>query len=106
MRLGQFARKHDIPVQDIIAYLEEETGEKFHANAKIFDTLEEKVFTHFEIIPADSTTAEIASRAESALKETDEEPEKETRSTEPTIEETVPEKISAEQVPVLKTPPS
>ncbi len=52
MRLGQLARKYDLPVQDIIDFLEEQTGEKFHPNAKLYDAIEDKVFTHFELIPA------------------------------------------------------
>lgn len=51
MRLGQFARKYDIPVQEIIEYLEGEVGEKFHPNAKLYDVIEAKVFNHFEIMP-------------------------------------------------------
>ena len=56
MRLGQLARKHDVPVQEIITYLEELTGEKFHPNAKLYDTLESKVFEHFDLMP---TTKEV-----------------------------------------------
>ncbi|MEQ9229045.1 MAG: hypothetical protein RIF46_00065 [Cyclobacteriaceae bacterium] len=52
MRLGQLARKYDIPVQDIIEHLEEQTGEKFHANAKLYDAIEDMIFTHFELMPA------------------------------------------------------
>ena len=51
MRLGQLARKYDIPVQDILTYLEKETNEKFHANAKLFDAIEEKLFQHFDLYP-------------------------------------------------------
>lgn len=54
MRLGQFAKKYDIPVREIITYLEEETGEKFHPNAKLYDTLESKVFEYFELQPETS----------------------------------------------------
>lgn len=51
MRLGQFARRYDLPVQDIINYLEEETGEKFHPNGKIYDSVETKLITHFDLLP-------------------------------------------------------
>lgn len=51
MRLGQLARKYDIPVQEIISYLEEQTGEKFHPNAKLFDSIESQVFDHFDLHP-------------------------------------------------------
>lgn len=51
MRLGQLAKKHDVPVKEIIAFLEEQTGEKFHPNAKLYDTLEAKVFEQFNLQP-------------------------------------------------------
>lgn len=53
MRLGQLARKYDIPVQEIIEYLKEETGEKFHANAKLYDAIETQIFKHFDLYPDD-----------------------------------------------------
>ena len=53
MRLGQLARKYDIPVQEIIDYLNEETGEKFHPNAKLYDAVEEQIFKHFDLYPDD-----------------------------------------------------
>lgn len=89
MRLGQFARKYDVPVQDIITYLEEETGEKFHANAKIYDTLEAKVFDHFELIPAIEEDIDDQSQDEVATLETaaDEETEPEVLSDIETKEE-------------------
>ncbi len=62
MRLGQLARKYDIPVQEIIEFLEVETGERFHANAKLFDTLESRIFDHFELVeekPLEPSTTEI-----------------------------------------------
>lgn len=51
MRLGQLAKKYEIPVKEIIAYLEEQTGEKFHPNAKLYDTIESQVFEHFDLQP-------------------------------------------------------
>lgn len=59
MRLGQFAKKYDIPVREIITYLEEETGEKFHPNAKLYDTLESKVFEYFELQPETSEIKQV-----------------------------------------------
>ena len=53
MRLGQLARKYDIPVQEIVNYLEEQTGEKFHPNVKIYDSLESKVIEHFNLHPTE-----------------------------------------------------
>lgn len=53
MRLGQLARKYDIPLQEIIDYLKEETGEKFHANAKLYDAIETQIFKHFDLYPDD-----------------------------------------------------
>ncbi|WP_420319138.1 hypothetical protein [Ekhidna sp.] len=77
MRLGQLARKHDIPVQEILTYLNEETGEKFHANAKLFDAIEEKIFKHFNLIketpvvePQDQTDAIDPTDAESEAVDT------------------------------------
>ncbi|SNS70424.1 hypothetical protein SAMN05421640_0923 [Ekhidna lutea] len=57
MRLGQLARKHHIPVQEIISFLEEETGEKFHPNARLFDAIEDLVFEQFDLYP-DNPVAE------------------------------------------------
>lgn len=64
MRLGQLARKYDIPVQDILGYLEEETGEKFHANAKLFDAIEEKLFQHFDLYPDNPVVVEEETEGE------------------------------------------
>ncbi|WP_420578435.1 hypothetical protein [Ekhidna sp.] len=58
MRLGQLARKYDIPVQEIINYLKEETGEKFHANAKLYDAIETQLFKHFDLYPDDPVLEE------------------------------------------------
>ncbi len=51
MRLGQLSRKYDIPVQEIISYLEEQSGaeEKFHANSKLEESTEENIFEYFNI---------------------------------------------------------
>lgn len=70
MRIGQLARKHNIPVQEIIAFLEEQTGEKFHPNAKLYDTVESKVFEHFQLSPA-ITAIEIGEQPENGKEETD-----------------------------------
>ncbi len=56
MRLGQLARKHDLPVQEIVDYLEVTTGEKFHPNAKLYDTVVTMVYDHFELMPASKET--------------------------------------------------
>lgn len=64
MRLGQLARKYDIPIQDILGYLEEETGEKFHANAKLFDAIEEKLFQHFDLYPDNPVVVEEETEGE------------------------------------------
>lgn len=53
MRLGQLARRHDIPVQEIVDFLKEETGEKFHPNAKLYDAIETQIFKHFDLYPDD-----------------------------------------------------
>ncbi len=66
MRLGQLAKKHDIPVKEIISYLENETGEKFHPNAKLYDALESKVFEHFELMPE---TIPVEDKSEPAANE-------------------------------------
>ncbi|MEQ9467903.1 MAG: hypothetical protein RLN88_10865 [Ekhidna sp.] len=60
MRLGQFARKYNIPVQEIIDYLHEEVGENFHPNVKLYDAIESKVLNHFEILPSDPIKEEAA----------------------------------------------
>ncbi|WP_436516479.1 hypothetical protein [Ekhidna sp. To15] len=65
MRLGQLAKKHDIPVKEIMTYLEEHTGEKFHPNAKIYDALESKVFDHFGLQP--ETTAEVVEESNNEI---------------------------------------
>ena len=103
MRLGQLARKYDIPVQEIISYLEEETGERFHANAKIYDMLEEKVFNHFDILqteplePAEIKEPEEAPPATLPIVQDEIEPE-------PEIEEILGESIKEEQVVEVKQP--
>lgn len=51
MRLGQLARKYNIPAQEIIDFLEEKTGETFHPNAKLYDTIEASIFKHFDLYP-------------------------------------------------------
>lgn len=51
MRLGQFARKYDIPVQDIISYLEESTDASapIHPNSKLEESMEGQILEYFEI---------------------------------------------------------
>ena len=93
MRLGQLARKYDIPVQDIIEFLEEDTGEKFHANAKLYDTLEARVFDHFELLPEEA--AEPSNEEESLVEaevpiETTQEVEEKTSSE---LEEAAPSQL-------------
>ncbi|WP_425391644.1 hypothetical protein [Ekhidna sp.] len=81
MRIGQLARKHDIPVQEIISFLEEETGEKFHPNAKLFDAIEEKLFDRFDLSPdpivepADEVIPEASDDPSSPETKLDSEPE-------------------------------
>ncbi|GAB4250120.1 MAG: hypothetical protein Tsb0034_29390 [Ekhidna sp.] len=58
MRIGQLARKYDLQVQEIIDYLEEETGEKFHPNAKLYDTMEANVLKHFDVYPEELVPTE------------------------------------------------
>lgn len=48
MRLGQFARKYDIRVQDIISYLEK-TEEEIHSNTKLSDEDESEILDFFGI---------------------------------------------------------
>ncbi|MEO9484726.1 MAG: hypothetical protein ABJG47_14805 [Ekhidna sp.] len=64
MRLGQLARKYDISVQEIISYLEEETGEQFHPNAKLYDALESKVYDHFDLQPLSEAEPESDEQVE------------------------------------------
>ncbi len=48
MRLGQFARKYDIRVQDIISYLEK-TDEEIHSNTKLSEKDETEILDFFGI---------------------------------------------------------
>ncbi len=83
MRLGQLARKYDIPVQDIIEHLEEQTGEKFHPNAKLYDAIEDMIFAHFELMPVVVEAEEVVEVAEP----------------EPIPEESAPEPIQEQKSP-------
>jgi len=58
MRIGLLARKHDIPVQEILDFLEEETGEEFHANSKLYDSVELLVNEHFDLGPEQTPSEE------------------------------------------------
>jgi len=58
MRLGQVARKYDIPVQELIDFLSEETGERFHPNSKLFDGIESRIFEAFDLEPPEEETIE------------------------------------------------
>lgn len=51
MRIGQLARKYDISVQDILTFLEETTGEKFHPNSKVYDAVASSIYIHFDVFP-------------------------------------------------------
>ncbi|MFK7951218.1 MAG: hypothetical protein AB8B73_00105 [Ekhidna sp.] len=50
MRLGQFARKYDIRVQDIISYLNKK-DEEIHSNTKLSDEDESEILDFFGIEP-------------------------------------------------------
>lgn len=65
MRISQFAKKYEIPAQDIVAFLKETTGEKFHPNAKLYDTLESTVFDHFNLAATDDDQEEVPVEEES-----------------------------------------
>lgn len=51
MRLGQLARKYDLPIQEIIDYLEDELkmDEQFHANYKLATETEQEIFKRFDL---------------------------------------------------------
>lgn len=49
MRLGQFARKYDIRVQDIISYLEKESKDEIHSNTKLSNEEELDILDFFGI---------------------------------------------------------
>ncbi len=113
MRIGQLARKYDIPVQKITTYLEEQTGEKLHPNTQLYDTLETKVFNHFDLhfgdpVALESTEKELTSPehkkiAENPISESkatfDETPEKEIATVEGEIA-TVEGEIELPDIPV------
>lgn len=52
MRIGQLARKYDIPVQEIISYLEERSleGQPYHPNAKLEEPVELELLSHFGVV--------------------------------------------------------
>lgn len=58
MRIGQLARKYDIPVQDVLDYLKEIGADAPHPNARLFEAVETQVLTHFGKSP-DITTDEM-----------------------------------------------
>ncbi|MEQ8906588.1 hypothetical protein [Ekhidna sp.] len=77
MRLGQFARKYDIRVQDLISYLENDAKEEIHSNTKLSDKVESDILDFFGIdvevqkeLPIIEDEPEIAS--ESKKKESQE----------------------------------
>jgi hypothetical protein len=47
MRIGQLARTYDIPVQDLLDYLEKIGVDAPHPNGKLFESLERQVLYHF-----------------------------------------------------------
>ncbi|MEM9338641.1 MAG: hypothetical protein AAGA66_07935 [Bacteroidota bacterium] len=51
MRLGQLARKHDLPVQEVITYLESKSStlEPYNPNSKLDEATENQVLDYFEI---------------------------------------------------------
>ncbi|MEQ9403641.1 MAG: hypothetical protein RIM99_08655 [Cyclobacteriaceae bacterium] len=53
MRPGQLARKYNIPVQDILSYLETEVspGETFHPNSRLNEEMEAQIFDYFDVTP-------------------------------------------------------
>jgi len=75
MRLGQIARKYDLPVQSIIDFLEKETGEKIHPNSKIFEAMEAKIAEQFGLTIEDEL--EISVIPKQASQTTEEEKEDE-----------------------------
>jgi hypothetical protein len=78
MRLGQFARKYNIRVQDLISYLENDAKEEIHSNTKLSDKVESDILDFFGIeaeviqkeLPVIEEEPEIAS--ESKKKESQE----------------------------------
>ncbi|NQZ76724.1 MAG: hypothetical protein HRT61_11600 [Ekhidna sp.] len=81
MRLGQFARKYDIRVQDLISYLESDTKEKMHFNTKLSEETEADVLDFFGLEPLPDPVLEEShelSKAESeSVIESDLEPKSE-----------------------------
>lgn len=55
MRLGQFARKYEIPVQELVSYLQDSGIENApsHPNAKLNESIEEELVNHFDLIVDD-----------------------------------------------------
>ena len=52
MRIGQLARKYEVPVQEIISYLEERSleGQSYHPNAKLEAPVERELLSHFGVV--------------------------------------------------------
>ncbi|WP_462249861.1 hypothetical protein [Ekhidna sp.] len=74
MRLGQFARKYDIRVQDLISYLESDSNEEIHSNTKLSEEEENSVLDFFGIEPeelAPDPLPIVETIAESKSKEED-----------------------------------
>lgn len=67
MRIGQLARKHDIPVQEIIDYLQDDLalGDDLHPNTKLEESTEEKIFDYFNIELPEPEVEEATEESES-----------------------------------------
>jgi hypothetical protein len=94
MRLGQLARKYDIPVQDIITYLEANIPNRptFHPNSKVEEHEEAQILDHFNI--------PIAVKVEPEAQEIPEPVEKEPAAVEPSPKEEVLIKPSSVETPL------
>ena len=106
MRLGQLARKHDIPLQEIITFLDEEIGElgPFTANSKLDEDLEKNIFDHFQIELPEEPEAVVeneTSEPETSVDEVHEELEPTEDVEEPIIEEELP-KTAAEEIALVE----
>ena len=105
MRLGQLARKCDVSVQDLIAYIEEHHpgSDDLHPNARLDDETELSVVQHFKPqIEEEAIEASIEEIIEPDLPdpiETEVEKEEEILVEEPKIEEAAPEDVGLNPIP-------
>lgn len=116
MRIGQLARKHDISVQEILTYLEEELAldADLHPNYKLDEATEEKIFAYFDIAieePAQEEPTEEEAVQEEEATSADEVIEEEPNDEPQALENSEDDKINEPQqdvdtteAPTIKVP--